>query len=146
MGMWAQWRDIGLGFGAGLAVAALVAVVLIQAPEREAAAAYTTVASAPSAAANVADMEALAERFDVSIVWTGDERNCGGGGCFSSATPGVIYVKPGLDAVSTRHLVLHELGHVLHYRVGLGLDECAADRFAQSMGSTGGTYCPISGQ
>src|SRR5690554_4482123 len=137
-----ELRDTGMAFLLGVLVAAFIAVMHIQATEREAAAAFAAATATSSVPASAADMEELAARFDATIVWTDSDRNCGVG-CFWADTPNVIYVSPGMDAESTRHVVLHEIGHVLHHRVGMPVDECAADLFAQSMGSTMGGYCPV---
>jgi len=88
---------------------------------------------------------AIAEKFGVTIVWSDDGCASVGGidpaACFNPATPSTIYVTPGLDEATTNHLVLHEIGHVMQNRLGLPNDECAADRFAQSLGSQLGYYC-----
>lgn len=93
--------------------------------------------SRPSAAAVPDD---LASRFDVTVVWFDDESPCGAAtdfsGCFITGTPDVIYVASGFDADLTRSIILHEIGHVLQYRLGLPEDECKADEFARSMGAT----------
>lgn len=138
----AHWVNIGLAFLVGVLLSALVAILLVQATAREAAASYAAVVANPSNMASTDDMDALAARFAVTIVWTDDDRNCGAG-CYDPRDPNVIYVAPGMDAETTRYVVLHELGHVLQFRVGMAADECAADRFAQSMGSTMGGYCPV---
>lgn len=89
----------------------------------------------------------IAEDFGVTIVWT-PVTPCAitGGthviGCFVPTTPNTIYVQPNLPEGKTRYSVLHEIGHVMQWRLGRQLGECAADRFAQSLGSTGGNYCP----
>lgn len=87
------------------------------------------------------DAEATAERFGVNIVWDASFAGCGGVGCFVQSTPSVIYVSPHLDDDTERRIVLHELGHAVQWRLGLALDECAADRFAESLGGGAGTYC-----
>ena len=63
-------------------------------------------------------------------------------GCFEPDTPDVIWVSPDLEPRKTRHIVLHEIGHAIHFRLGMPTSECRADRFAQSMGSKQGFYCP----
>lgn len=83
--------------------------------------------------------EDIASRFDVAVVWfEGDDSPCdaGSGGCFDPETPDVVYIMRGLDAEVERSLILHEIGHVLQFRLGLPLDECAADLFAESMGAS----------
>lgn len=82
----------------------------------------------------------IASQFGVTVQIVEDPP-CGESGCFLRATPDVIYVKEGLGAEWFRYVVLHEIGHVIQYRLGLPMDECAADRFAQSMGSEHGGYC-----
>lgn len=102
--------------------------------------------SRPSAAPVPDD---LAARFGVSIVWFDNQSPCGPsddfGGCFEPVTPDLIYVMKGLDPEVERSIILHEIGHVLQYRLGEPLDECAADLFARSMGATWAGYaeeCP----
>jgi hypothetical protein len=86
--------------------------------------------------------ESIAQKFGVEIVWDADlHLRCGGYACFSPATPDLIYVKPGLSDDETKRVVLHELGHVVEYRLGIPLDECNADRFAAALGATWGSYC-----
>jgi hypothetical protein len=92
----------------------------------------------PTSADN--DPEAMAAQFDIAIVWS--TAPCEGAlGCHWTQTPDVIYVDPTLDAAQTKHVVLHELGHVMQYRLGLPNDQCGADRFAESLGGGAPTYC-----
>lgn len=80
------------------------------------------------------DLDAIAAMFDVEIVWT-DESPCKRSeqraiGCFFAPTPSLIYVSPNL-ADETRDTVLHELGHVMQWRVGLPRSEEGADAFGR---------------
>jgi hypothetical protein len=91
------------------------------------------------------DADSIAAKFDVQIVWQ-NRVLCAGpddrvAGCFTPAAPDTIFVRTGQTPELERYIVLHELGHVIQYRLGLDRDECGADRFAQSMGSTYGNYC-----
>lgn len=115
------------GFAGG--VVSVLAVV--------AAALAALVFSAPS---NAAVADDLAGRFDVEVVWFGESSPCGEaserGGCWQRVTPDVIYVQSGFDADTTRSIILHEIGHVVQYRLGIPMDECQADLFAISLGAT----------
>ena len=74
----------------------------------------------------------------MGITVTFTESPCGQerwGGCFSTDTPNVIFIAPGLDPVQTADIILHELAHVEQYRQGLGFDECEADRIATTWGA-----------
>lgn len=91
------------------------------------------------------DATKIAAAFNVKIVWT-TLSPCSAireniDGCFSPKTPATIYVSPTLNPANEYYIVLHEIGHVLQHRLGVVEDECAADRFAQSMRSTLGYYC-----
>lgn len=98
-----------------------------------------------SSHADVSDATKIAATFGVKIVWSplspcildGPEFT----GCFDDHTPNTIYMKPGMDRANEYYVALHEIGHVLQHRLGKILNECDADRFAQSMGSTLGYYC-----
>lgn len=80
------------------------------------------------------DWDGIAELFAVQIVWTesnpcmltGQQVN----GCFTASTPSMIYVSPSLDKTSTRELVLHEIGHVMQWRLGMPPSEPGADVFS----------------
>lgn len=92
----------------------------------------------PLAAGN--DAEAIASQFHVAVVW--DATGCSGApGCHWTQTPDVIYLEPGRDAAATRQTALHELGHVMQYRLGLPADQCGADRFAEALGGGEPTHC-----
>lgn len=122
-----------MAFLLGVLVTAFVVVMVVQSTA-QASAESAAAAEARTAAINEAtDLDELAARFGVTIVWTDDDRNCGLG-CYRRSTPDVIYVEPGHDAAKTRHIVLHEVGHALHHRLGLPSSESDADRFAESMG------------
>jgi Zn-dependent peptidase ImmA (M78 family) len=92
------------------------------------------------------DSTQIAASFGVNIVWAkhspcelqGDVFL----GCFTAATPNTIYVAPDMSDANEYYIVLHEIGHVLQHRLGNMQDECAADRFAQSMRSNLGMTCP----
>lgn len=91
------------------------------------------------------DSESIAEKFGVTIVWQ-TRVFCAGpddrvAGCFLPATPDTIYVR--VDQVSDleHYIVLHEIAHVIQYRLGQDRDECGADRIAQSLGASYGNYC-----
>lgn len=87
------------------------------------------------------DAEAIADSFGVTIVWdTHLVPSCGAFGCHTPLTPDVIYIAPDLGT-DTRRIVLHELAHVLQWRLGLPKDECDADRFAAALGEPWGSYC-----
>lgn len=127
-----------MAFLLGVLVTAFVVVMVAQSTA-QASAEASAVAEARTVALNDAsDLDELAARFGVTIVWTDDDRNCGLG-CYRRGTPDVIYVEPGHDVVKTRHIVLHEVGHALHHRLGLPTSEEDADQFADAMvGPTGG--------
>ena len=61
-------------------------------------------------------------------------------GCFSLSTPDVIYVVPSSNKKNNQ-VVLHELAHVMQHRLGLWLNECDADRLANTLGAHSGDYC-----
>lgn len=89
----------------------------------------------------------IASKYGVSIVWTNDWRNCEAsadpnahGGCWHSITPDVIYVAKGASQSVERFMIFHEVMHVIQYRKGLPLNECAADRFAASHVNVGESY------
>lgn len=94
--------------------------------------------------------DAVAAQFDVTVNWfdRDDPTVCANpegleyAGCFHYTQPDVINVMRGLTPEQEAHTVLHEIGHVLQNRLGLEPNECDADRFAQSMGSNFGAYCP----
>lgn len=91
------------------------------------------------------DMDELAAQFDVEIVWSNVNPCTPSGpahGCYLNATPSLIYVSPDMPAEFLRYTVLHEIGHVVQQRLWLPPSECAADRFAQSLGTIKGAYCP----
>lgn len=55
-------------------------------------------------------------------------------GCYDPATPDLIYVSATIDDPELeRWVVLHEIGHALHDRMGSVSSECSADMFARSM-------------
>jgi len=91
---------------------------------------------------------ALAEQFHIAIIWTTDWRNCGAtplrkfGGCWRSDTPNTVYIAPGMEPHWGIYVLRHEIGHAILNRLGAPNTECAADRFAQSLGSDRGYYCP----
>lgn len=121
-----------MAFLLGVLVSAFVAILVVQATERADAEALEVAETTSAAVAETTDLDELAAQFGVAIVWTDDDRNCGLG-CYRRGTPDVIYVEPGHDAVKTRHIVLHEIGHALHHRLGLPSSEDDADRFAEAM-------------
>lgn len=87
--------------------------------------------------------DSIAEQFGAKIIW---ENHCEPeerGGCFLPHTPDVIYVSEGMPADLEEYVILHELGHLMQHRLGQPFNECAADRFAQSLGSGFGEYCPV---
>ena len=93
------------------------------------------------------DMDRLAATFGVEIVWT-ETSPCTSAipdarGCYFAATPSRIYVSPTTKPTSMRQVVLHEIGHAIQGRLGLPRGECAADRFANSLGARMGDYCDI---
>lgn len=91
----------------------------------------------------VQSAEEIASSFGVTIVWnTHLVPSCGSYGCHSVLTPNVIYVSPDLGD-DTRRIVLHELGHVMQWRLGIPADECGADRFAAALGEAWGDYCAL---
>ena len=61
-------------------------------------------------------------------------------GCYLPATPDVIYVVPS-SSKNNKQVVLHELAHVMQHRLGLWLNECDADRLANTLGAHSGEYC-----
>ena len=86
------------------------------------------------------DPTAIAAAFDAKIVRNTD--GCGTPtksyievvGCASSTAHDTIYVSPDLEGEKLRYVVLHELGHVMQFRLGIERDECQADVFASSLG------------
>lgn len=87
----------------------------------------------------------LGSAFGVTVVWFDpDESPCadGNAGCFKSQTPNVVYVQRDLGEFE-RSVVLHEIGHAIQHRLGLGSDECAADQFAASLGATWFGYADV---
>lgn len=91
--------------------------------------------------------EQRAADMGITIIYTDDERNCGGqiggsgGGCFFSETPDVIYIGTWLSAEQLESTILHELGHVWLYQHGLSShDECAADAKAIEWGANSTYY------
>lgn len=117
--------DSRISFAVGFIAALIVPFVLL-------------VALIPKPGAVVPDE--IAAQFGVTVQVV-SETPCGLAGCFLRATPDTIYIEPGFDGEELRYLILHEIGHVIQHRLGIPLDECGADRFAQSMGSTFGAYC-----
>jgi hypothetical protein len=82
------------------------------------------------------DANQMAAEFNVHITWQ-DTVECSvpdALGCFHEDTPDTIYVKTGLDKSEMRYVILHEIGHVSQYRLGLEFNECNADEFARSLG------------
>lgn len=99
-----------------------------------------TMIPAPSAlpAEPLTDADSIAAAFGVDIVW--DTTFCTSGahpkkvmGCASAATPDIIYLDPTASAKRSHRTVLHELGHIMQYRLGLERNECEADKFADSL-------------
>lgn len=92
------------------------------------------------APASAAESHDLAAEFGVEIVWfdEGQSPKCADtnvAGCFDDGTPNVIYIQRDLGEYE-RSVILHEIGHALHHRLGIESNECAADEFARSMGAT----------
>jgi len=90
------------------------------------------------------DLDRFANSVAIDIVWT-ENIPCGivledATGCFTPATPNVIYAKPIENDNARRFVVLHEIGHALAYRAGTSAtaeqSEIDADRFAESFGAT----------
>ncbi len=78
---------------------------------------------------------------ELNVVFTDDLRyNCGAhgttglGGCFRFNHPDTIYLSTDLKADQLRFIALHEYAHVLQFRNGEPLDECAADKQAIEWG------------
>lgn len=117
-----------MGALAGAMLCVVAVMLVVDASERDAAQA----AADSATIAETTDLDELAAQFGVTIVWTDDDRNCGLG-CYRRTTPDVIYVEPGHPDAKMRHVVLHEVGHALHHRLGLPPSEDAADRFAEAM-------------
>lgn len=117
--------DIAIGAVSALAVIAVGGVITL---------------TALSANAPETDPETIAAEFGISVVWFTDEPPCGTSdltiGCYDTDTPTVIYVAEGLAPDVERSVILHEIGHALRDRLGLPNDECAADKFAESMSAT----------
>jgi hypothetical protein len=79
----------------------------------------------------------ISEQFGVGITYFEDSP-CGDTshmlGCWSSATPDIVWISSTIDDPALeRWVTLHEIGHVLHARLGITGSECAADMFARSM-------------
>ena len=108
--------------------------------------AVTVVYAASKSPVPTTNPDAIAEQFDLKVVWYEDDSPCGSGteaaGCYWTPTPDVIYIERGMDADTQQYAVLHEIGHAIAHRLNLPADECKADRFAQSLGSDMGFYCP----
>jgi hypothetical protein len=93
--------------------------------------------------------EVVAELWSVTIDWSDDPASeCGAsedaalGACY--LPPARIVIQSGLDWDLTKYLVLHQLGHVEQYRIGVPLDECGGDLFAHMHSSTISNYtCEI---
>src|SRR5690554_8078992 len=102
------------GFAVG---AAAVALVMVGMP---------SLFPAPTA---TADMDELANQFGVTIVWSTAPcapMDAEANGCFLINTPNTVYVSPNLQTDYTRYAVLHEIGHVMQYKVDGTISECAA--------------------
>lgn len=127
-GIWAQWRDVGVGALAGAMLCVVAMLVIVDVSERDAAEA----AAEQATFTETSNLDELAAQFGVTVVWTDDDRNCGLG-CYRRDTPNVIYVEPGHSDAKMRHIVLHEVGHALHHRLGLPSSEAGADLFADAM-------------
>lgn len=86
----------------------------------------------------ITDPDQIAATFGVDVVW--DITFCTRGehpekvmGCASASTPNTIYLNPDVSPERKHRTVLHELGHIVQYRLGLDRDECNADIFADSL-------------
>lgn len=79
----------------------------------------------------------IADEFGVDVTYFGTSP-CGDTdhilGCWDPATPELIYVSATIDDPDLEMwVVLHEIGHVMHHRLGTDGTECAADMFARSV-------------
>ena len=77
----------------------------------------------------------LLDRFDAQLERV-EDLHCGSidaAGCF--VAPDLIQVDTGVGELE-HDVVLHELGHLIQYRLGLPADECQADAFAILFGAT----------
>lgn len=113
--------------------------------ERESAAPLTATPSSDTATvAPLTILDGLGEHM-ISIRYSDDPAvNCGGptGGCFHPQQPDTLIISPTAEGETLRYIVLHEYAHVLQYRAGAPLDECAADRQAVAWGARMTHYLP----
>lgn len=75
-----------------------------------------------------------------AVAYMEDSTVCAGlglgtSGCFSSATPNIIYIAHDLPASIEKSVILHELAHYYQHQNGLPLDECHADELAALWGA-----------
>jgi len=83
------------------------------------------------------ELDEFADSLGIQIVWT-KHHPCeiyGNIGCFTQTTPNVVYVEPDLGEDVTRYVLLHEVAHVLQFRLGEPLKECKADHIAALLGA-----------
>lgn len=110
--------------------ACLTASILLNGSEYRAAP-----AKPPETPYSVAERALQSVGADVTIIWTSGNLNCGAlispvgqGGCYRG-DPGIIYLSEGMTSTVEYFIALHEYAHTL------GLDECAADKFAIKHGA-----------
>jgi len=114
-----QWKPYLAGFASALALVA-VTVALVGAN------------FGAFAAPHKADgYDAIAKQIGLTITWKVPPTCDNSYGCFTPLTPDVIYVSPNLRQSETYRIVLHEMGHVMQYRMGMAQNECKADQFAE---------------
>ena len=144
--------NVGACLGVSIIVIAGVAGAVVgaqQSAENRAAAARQSFEPAPVPVDPYALLEAHAP--GATLTWSDDPTlNCGGygGGCFWPDHPNTIVVSSGVSPDRLVYVVLHEAAHLVQYRTGSPLDECAADEQAVTWGvSPEITYylptCPI---
>lgn len=81
---------------------------------------------------------------NVTVIWTSEHNvNCGAersdlglGGCFREESEDMIYISPELAGDDLEYVLLHEYAHVLQFRRGADMNECAADKMAIAWGAS----------